>query len=118
MAASQYPDVAKFDLVVDLALKSDDTGLAPRVLSVEQGLSIENDHVLIAPSGDVVIVLLARKNRRGQSFHSSDQAAGVVSGRLIVPDLKFVASYMRLALLLRPEKHAAVYLFRAAELKL
>src|SRR5882724_12207160 len=114
----QQLDAAEFDPVFPLALESDDTGGVLRIVGVEQGLAVQDDREVVALGSDLVVVPLAGEDLDGRGLDGSHQAAGIVAGRLIIPDLQLVTGDVRLPFFLRPQEYAAVDLLRPAKLQL
>src|SRR5438034_11227878 len=91
----QQLDGAEFDPVVLLALESDDAGRVLGIVRVAQGLAVQDDHEVVALGRDLVAVPLVGDDLDRRRLDGSHQAAGIVSGWLIIPDLQLVTGDVR-----------------------
>ena len=62
----QQPDVPELNFVPFLALKTDHPCGVFGIMTVEDGLTVENDHVVITVGSDVVVVPLPVQDSCGR----------------------------------------------------
>src|SRR5260370_41900527 len=72
---------------------------------------------MVAIGGDVVIVPFLGLDLHWRGLDGADEAAGIKTLRLIIPDLQLITGDMRLPFFLRAQENAAVHFFAAAKLE-
>src|SRR6185295_11864950 len=84
-----------------------------RVMHVERRLAVQLDDEMVAVCRDLIAIpLIGLERVRARGLRGSDNGAGVVSSRLLPPNLHFVAA----GFLWRAHEHAAVRVVSTLEL--